>query len=310
MTGTVASARQLEREAEEQRRHLSSTLDHLADNLTPGRMLDEVISYSRGGGASFLKGLGNSASQNPLPTLLIGVGAAMYLSGKGRADSIPDGWSRLFSRGKGGASQAREQRFGTAGSAAPMHAGTDTESAVTTAARSTAAGAKHAAASVGSAISDASDQVVSAAETAATGVAHAARDLAGTAVDAASEQADHLAAQLRQKSDDLRTSAAKLAQEQPLIAAAAGVALGALIAALLPRTSFEDEVMGEESDAVKSAAGEFVAEQVDAAVAEAGAVAEEVKASIAAHTAAPEEAAGIAKEFGRRIETAVGGSSS
>jgi hypothetical protein len=68
--------------------------------------------------------------------------------------------------------------------------------------------------------------------------------------------------------------------------------------------------MGEESDAVKSAAGEFVAEQVDAAVAEAGAVAEEVKASIAAHTAAPEEAAGVAKEFGRRIETAVGGGSS
>jgi hypothetical protein len=186
----------------------------------------------------------------------------------------------------------------------------DTESTVTAAARSTAAGAKHVATAVGSAISGASDQVVSAAETAASGVAHAARDLAGTAVDAASEQADHLAAQLRQKSDDLRTSAAKLAQEQPLIAAAAGVALGALIAALLPRTSFEDELMGEESDAVKSAAGEFAAERLDSAIAEAGEVAEEVKASIAAHTAAPEEAAGVAKELGRRIEAAVSGASS
>ena len=77
------SARQLEREADDTRRRLSATLDNLADNLTPGRMLDEVIAYSRGGGASFLKGLGNAASTNPLPTLLIGVGAAMFLVWQG-----------------------------------------------------------------------------------------------------------------------------------------------------------------------------------------------------------------------------------
>ena len=81
------SPRAYEREAEETRRRLSTSLDELASNLTPGRMLDEVLSYARAGGGDFLRGLGNAASANPMPTLLIGIGAAMFLTGKGRVDT-------------------------------------------------------------------------------------------------------------------------------------------------------------------------------------------------------------------------------
>ena len=63
------SPRAYEREADETRRRLSTSLDELASNLTPGRMLDEVLSYARAGGGDFLRGLGNAASANPMPTL-------------------------------------------------------------------------------------------------------------------------------------------------------------------------------------------------------------------------------------------------
>src|SRR5262249_17268829 len=81
------SPRVYEREADETRRRLSTSLDELASSLTPGRMLDEVLSYARAGGAGFLRGLGNAATANPMPTLLIGLGAAMFLTGKGRVDA-------------------------------------------------------------------------------------------------------------------------------------------------------------------------------------------------------------------------------
>src|SRR3954447_724206 len=81
------STRAYEREADETRRRLSSSLDELASNLTPGRMLDEVLSYARAGGGDFLRGLGNAATANPMPTLLISIGAAMFLTGKGRVDA-------------------------------------------------------------------------------------------------------------------------------------------------------------------------------------------------------------------------------
>src|SRR5437588_1310354 len=78
------SSPELESQAAASRARLSGTLDELASNLTPGRMLDEVMSYSRHGGADFLRGLRNAAAANPIPAVLIGAGCAMFLSGKGR----------------------------------------------------------------------------------------------------------------------------------------------------------------------------------------------------------------------------------
>src|SRR5581483_8104734 len=85
------STKTYEREAEATRNRLSASLDELATSLTPGTMLDEVLTYARAGGADFLRGLGKSASSNPIPTLLIGLGAAMFLTGRGRVDGSRNG---------------------------------------------------------------------------------------------------------------------------------------------------------------------------------------------------------------------------
>jgi hypothetical protein len=78
------NARDLESEAAATRARLSDHLDGLVNGLTPGRVIDEVLTYSRRGGTDFLRGLTRAAAANPVPTLLIGAGCAMFLSGRGR----------------------------------------------------------------------------------------------------------------------------------------------------------------------------------------------------------------------------------
>ena len=57
------TSRDYERDAEATRDRLADTLDELHDRLTPGHMLDEVLSYARFGGSGFMRALGNAARE-------------------------------------------------------------------------------------------------------------------------------------------------------------------------------------------------------------------------------------------------------
>ncbi len=70
------------REAEQTRRRLAQNLDELSDRLTPGQVFDELLTYSRAGGGTFLRAFTNAMRENPLPSLLIGSGCVMFLSEK------------------------------------------------------------------------------------------------------------------------------------------------------------------------------------------------------------------------------------
>jgi hypothetical protein len=52
-------------------------------------------------------------------------------------------------------------------------------------------------------------------------------------------------------------------QEQPLVLAGLGLAIGGLLGASLPSSAAEDRLMGEPSDAAKNEARSFAQEQVD-----------------------------------------------
>lgn len=300
MSATFESApARYEREAMRTRQRLSSNLDQLAGNLTAGRMLDEVLGYARGGGASFLKGLGSAASENPIPTLLLGVSAAMFLSGKGRVGQAAryNGHRQDAARGNGHGASEAWQRLGDGANVAG--------SSLKHGAERTGATVAHAAQDIGenaaSAASDAAHRVREGAEAAAHGVAEAGHAVAGaarsatdavsslgakaidaaasvehTAEDYAKTAAARLAAQGEKVAEDVEGLAHQLserigsvAREQPLMVAAAGLAIGAAVAALLPRTALEDSLMGRTSDAVKDtvseAAGHAFEEVQDAA---------------------------------------------
>ena len=69
-----------ERQAETIRHSLTNSLNELNQRLTPGQVFDEVLSYAKGGGGTFLKAFSNAARDNPIPSLLIGTGCMMFVS--------------------------------------------------------------------------------------------------------------------------------------------------------------------------------------------------------------------------------------
>src|SRR5205823_4022836 len=75
----------VEREAEQTRWQLAGTLEELRDRMTPGRVVDQVVDYTRAGpAAEFLRNLGREVRENPMPLVLIGIGIAWLMAASSR----------------------------------------------------------------------------------------------------------------------------------------------------------------------------------------------------------------------------------
>jgi len=354
-TDRYSSPRDYEREAEITRYRLAHNLDELSDRLTPGQVFDEILTYTRGGGGTFLRALTNAARENPIPSLLIGAGFMMFLSEK-------TGLNRLMSRRHGTdapsmrsaaegaasttASRAGEAaRYGTdlasdAASRIGRTANRATDAAaeslqsasesvrsgvrrttdvVTDQASNAAEGVKAGAAAVGDTLSgaarsvgetasDLGNQVAGAAGQMKRGVRGVAETVQGYSSSMAGQLADSAAGarqQVTRASQQAKESAASFIDQQPLLAAAIGLAVGAAIAALIPSTKTEDELMGEASDAVKGAVGEAASEQFQTAKEAAGKVAAQAKSAAENEGLMPSAAADIARNVGEKIKRVV-----
>jgi len=266
------TTRALDREASARRERLASTLDELSASLTPGRVLDEVLSYAKGGGGNFLMGLGKSAAANPLPTLLISTGCALFLSGKGgihlagaRKQSSGRESQTEYSRSIRGRHEESEGIF------------SKTAGAVSGAASTVADKVGSAAGSVASAAADVGTRIVDSAKGAAStiadtttkageGVAFAgarARQYAGDVAGTAQFSAASAQRKATLLGRELQGKAADAFNEYPLVVAAGGLLLGAALAAFLPRTRIEDRYLGETSETMKGALADGVFEGVN-----------------------------------------------
>lgn len=77
------SAAELQREIEMQRNQVENRIDQIADRLSPGQLVDELMSYTKGGGGEFLSSLQRSVTSNPLPVALLGVSLAWLMAKPG-----------------------------------------------------------------------------------------------------------------------------------------------------------------------------------------------------------------------------------
>jgi hypothetical protein len=300
------SAGMLERDAEMRRRRLSHSLDELTERLTPGSVIDEVLSYTRAGGGDFLKGLGKSAAANPIPTLLIGVGCMMFLSGRtgltaGRTGSqVP-----LGSTAPHGAGLLASIRDMLGGAASTLKAGA---SSAKEAARSGVRQVGPIAFQATGAVTQGAADLGQTAASLAGRAAGAIGDVASSSLNAAGEYAGmatdtvaSAAASAEQSGFDLVQGVTKLSREQPLVVAAAGLAIGAVIAAMLPKTGMEDSLMGETSDAVKLTVGQVAAEGAGAATDALGNVADKVVRAAEDAGLSPSIAAEALETLGDRV---------
>jgi len=114
-TSSNQSSRDIEREAEANRAQLSETLEQLRERLSPGQLLDELLSGSKANVSGFVENLGSSIRENPMPTLLIGAGLAMMMMGGASAASRAsedDDWDRQGRGMSGSLTRDDEERFG------------------------------------------------------------------------------------------------------------------------------------------------------------------------------------------------------
>lgn len=230
---------ELEREIDQTRAEIGDIVHALENKLSPGEMIDTALGYVRGGGGEFFSNLSNTVKANPVPTVLTSIGLIWMMAGQNRQPH-----SNVTTTGYASGST-----------------GSSVKDNMKDKLSSTTQGLKQQSASIKDKASQMSGSV---------------SESLGNARTRASDTTRQASEKLRGGANRARGGFNQLLQEQPLALGAIGIAVGALLAAAVPHTRREDEMLGEASDRVTgqlrskaeegyqkiSAKGEEVAQQV------------------------------------------------
>ncbi|MFP4269113.1 MAG: DUF3618 domain-containing protein [Alphaproteobacteria bacterium] len=256
----------LELEAAANRERLQHTLDELRDRLSPGQLMNDTLTSLQQSNApsnlrAFADKFGRAARDNPMPVALMGFSAVWLAMSSRNGRHQEEGWSGGEERGVGSRMGLAEPQFSTPGHDDNGRAGD---------------------------VYDLSEDRIASAETAADSLerqegesesafAHRRDRLRARVLrlrERSGESAEELRHRIQEAVQSARASvrrgsvragregrrayagASRLFEEQPLLAAAAGVSIGALLAAMLPRTRVEDERLGPQTEAWRREAEE------------------------------------------------------
>jgi hypothetical protein len=293
----MTDSAQLERETQSSRDQLADTLDELRARITPGEVVNQLVGYAQDTtGGLFFQHLKQQVANNPLPVAVMAAGFAWLMLGKGVSASrirqstvtVADkGRSWLSDSAQGATTKGREaaDRLSAAGSHASDAAGSmaaDARDRMLAGAAAVSDAAADAASRAKETMSDATDRM----KDAASGVKDTTKRLKDTAAaagaafgDTVSNTYDRAAAGTGRTASAVAGSASRLGntaltsgrdfmdfcRDQPLVLAGVGLAVGAAIGALLPRTKAEDQFMGEASDELKEETKELAGRQFEKA---------------------------------------------
>lgn len=297
----MTTSEQLELEAEATRSRIAETLDELRGRMSPGQVVDQLVDYVReGGGGTFVRNFREQVVNNPVPVTLVGAGLAWLAMASRRppnggggdlgiartaraaGEYVTEAGQRLRDK----AIAARDQAAAAAGqwSGSAREGASDTGQYASDAGdymrdRAAAAGEQTAATAEGwtgsarEAANDWADQTRSAASgfgdrageaaSAMNRTASAAYDTAAQASRRGAEMAGQAGSKLSDTISHGSRTITELFQDQPLVLAGIGLAVGALLGASLPGTEAEDRLMGEASDTTKSKAQGLAQQEID-----------------------------------------------
>ncbi|MEK9285614.1 MULTISPECIES: DUF3618 domain-containing protein [unclassified Bradyrhizobium] len=311
----MSHAEQLEREAEQTRAQIASTLDELRACVTPGHVVDQLANrMSEGAAAAFARNLKDQAVRNPMPLALMGASLAwLMLSGRSTEGGIRRAGERLRDDASDTAESMRDAADQVGKAAADKsrewsdqasRVGSDTAESMS----STVEDAKRAVSQAGDRLRDTAGSMTDSAQKTASETGEAVRDTAGSAKDSVQRST---AASYEALTDTARRTASSITKstkvagqrtlqtgntfldfcrEQPMLLTGLGIAVGALVGALLPATEAENRLMGETSDSLKERAQDLASDQVEDAK-KVGERALDAAADETLHQAAKEEGA-------------------
>ena len=216
----------IEREIDAQRASIGNIVDALESKFTPGQMFDQAWGVMQGNGTAFLSNLGTSVRNNPVPAVLTSVGLLWLMMSQNRPPSPNFGYRSGPEHSRGG-EWADGVSDGIDSARDRLHHTADSM-------KEGYQSVKGKAAHLGDSLGAATDNVSHA--------MHDASDRLARGTQAMGDQFTHLL------------------REQPLMVAAAGIALGALLGAAIPSTATEQRYLGKTSagltDKVKQQARE------------------------------------------------------
>ena len=321
---------QLEHETEQNRAALVGTVDALRETIL-GEVEDmrrkvsidyvksEIGAYARSTGSAWYDGARRSLRDNPLRSVAIGAGLSVPLWKMGRSVPMP-----LLLIGAGVALARPATRDALTGAAANVKMAGDrsigmageTAGSAWDGVKATGAQVGQQVASglgtvldtvrqtVGSMAQDAASRVsgvVSAGSETASGLAGRgnalARGGADTAVDAR-DRAGRAAAQTG-------SAAMDLFHRNPLLVAGAGLAIGALIAAIMPTTEVEGQLLDKVAPDLKQRATGLIDQGYEAARMAAGDLVDGAVGRAQDHGLSPESAEGAASKLGDKLGAVV-----
>ena len=252
------STESLEQSLERERASLASTIDKLTDRVSVDHVAREALETIKSNAASVTQTVDGIVRSNPAAVALTGVGLAWLLFGNRSKTSAPateDRWQRLRDE------QARVQDrtlYSAYASPADEEWAIEAERIRRSASASLDSLEQEERSTIGQAYDKARDFAAEKAEVIAkftsdlkTTFQHGLDDLsdqARTTVVDMRQRAYHARIAAERKAKGAKHEAARLFDENPLVAGAAALAAGAALAALLPRTKTEDGAFGEQSD--------------------------------------------------------------
>ena len=296
MDSTNKGSAQLEREVEAQRQQIESRIGEIRERLTPGQLIDEVLSYTGTGGKTFASNLGHTVANNPLPTALLGVSLVWLMSGQGPKlaahgeatkrqpqveypyATISGGMRRVgHSADEGGRWYSQfEDNSGRRYKAESNEHGHRVGEFMDDAGRKFGGFIDDA----GHRVRDFQDEAGNRLDDAMGWASHTWHDLqegVSKALGKASDNAQHLGEGAQHQLDKTSRMVQDLFERQPLVAGALAFAAGAALGATLPHTEEEDRVVGQLSDDVKGKAAEAASDAYEEGKARVGEVYEEGK---------------------------------
>ena len=242
----MTSSARLQHEADSTRAGLSHTLDELRNSVTTAALTNGAMTFAKEGSATIARAAIDKAAASPLAALLIGAGVFMLLTSDknstagnlvDRANSAIKGAASALGSAAGATANGTRDAASGAVSAAKRAADgvTDAASGAASYVSDTASGAMQAATSG----LDKAKGLIADGQTKATQTLHDAEDLMATTTD----------------------RFVKFAEEQPILVAALGMALGAAIGSALPVT--EKRYMGEAGAMVTEKGREIASKVAD-----------------------------------------------
>jgi hypothetical protein len=135
----------------------------------------------------------------------------------------------------------------------------------------------------------------------ADGATAAARSAASTVVDTGVDAARTLRRTASNASDQAGKTIFQTIEQNPLLVAGVGLLVGGLIASALPRSGFEDDLVGDASSAAKSRAQAAASQGLDAAKATVGEVYDETARQAEAEGLTPNDIGKAAQDFSQRV---------